>query len=149
MANTTFASNVRSNGGDNKRETYCGGMMMMAQFYLVPTVAAGTDVQVSATDTRKVVLPKNAVVLGISFNGDATGGTNPTLDMGYTDYDGGTTFVNTDGYLDAADADSGDVGVPATERIKVVGGHGGSAPTGGTITGVIYYYVKDDGKEST
>ena len=41
MANTTFASNVRSNGGDNKRETYCGGMMMMAQFYLVPTVAAG------------------------------------------------------------------------------------------------------------
>lgn len=166
MANTTFASNVRSNGGDNKRETYCGGMMMMAQFYLVPTVAAGTDVQVSATDTRKVVLPKNAVVLGISFNGDASGGTNPTLDMGYTDYDGGTTFVNTDGYLDAADADSGavltiwggdstagvdlgDVGVPATERIKVVGGHGGSAPTGGTITGVIYYYVKDDGKEST
>ena len=149
MANTTFASNVRSNGGDNKRETYCGGMMMMAQFYLVPTVAAGTDVQVSATDTRKVVLPKNAVVLGISFNGDATGGTNPTLDMGYTDYDGGTTFVNTDGYLDAADADLGDVGVPATERIKVVGGHGGSAPTGGTITGVIYYYVKDDGKEST
>lgn len=166
MANTTFASNVRSNGGDNKRETYCGGMMMMAQFYFDPTDAAGTDVQVSATDTREVVLPTNTVVLGISFNGDATGGTNPTIDMGYTDYDGGTNFVNTDGYLDAADADAGavvtvwggdstagvdlaDVGVPATEKIKVVGGHGGSAAAGGTITGIIYYYVKDDGKEST
>ena len=76
MANTTFLSNVRSNGGDNKRETYAGSVCLQAQFYFVPTAAQGTDVQVSATDTRKVVLPKNAIVTGITFNGDATGGTN-------------------------------------------------------------------------
>ena len=167
MANkTTFTGFVRSNGGDNTRETYAGSMQMAAQFYFDPTAAAGTDVQVSSTDTRKVVLPQNAVITGIAFNGDATGGTNPTIDMGYTDYDGGTNFVDVDGLLNEADADAGavvtvwggdstagpalgDVDLPATERIKIVGGQGASAATGGTITGIIYYYVKDDGKESS
>ena len=165
MANTTFISNVRSNGGDNKRETYAGSVCLQAQFYFDPTAAQGTDVQVSSTDTRAVVLPTNSVITGITFNGDATGGTNPTIDMGYTDYDGGTNFVDVDGLLNEANADAGavvtvwggdstagaalgDVDLPATERIKIVGGQGASAATGGTITGIIYYYVKDDGKES-
>jgi len=165
MANTTFISNVRSNGGDNKRDTYAGSVCLQAQFYFDPTAAQGTDVQVSSTDTREVVLPQNAVITGITFNGDATGGTNPTIDMGYTDFDGGTNFVDVDGLLNEADADAGavvtvwggdstagaalgDVDLPATERIKIVGGQGSSAATGGTITGIIHYYVKDDGKES-
>ena len=76
-----------------------------------------------------------------------------------------TDFVDVDGLLNEADADAGavvtvwggdstagaalgDVDLPATERIKIVGGQGASAATGGTITGIIYYYVKDDGKES-
>ena len=166
MAKTTFTGIVRSNGGDNTRETYAGSVGLQANFYFDPTAAAGTDVQVSATDTRKVVLPLNAVITGISFNGDATGGTSPTIDMGYTDYDGGTTFVDIDGLLNEADADAGavvtvwggdstagaalgDVDLPATERIKIVGGKGASAATGGTITGIIYYYVKDNGKLSS
>tara|TARA_R100001509_G_scaffold12296_1_gene6359 strand:- start:902 stop:1423 length:522 start_codon:yes stop_codon:yes gene_type:complete len=161
---TTFTGVVRSNGGDNKRETYAGSMQMAAQFYFLPTAAAGTDAQVSATDTRKVVLPKNAIVTGITFNPDATGGTNPTIDMGYTDFDGGTNFVDTDGLLDNADADTtdittiwggdatsgaslGNLDLPATERIKIVGGQGDSAATGGTISGIIYYYVKDQGQQ--
>jgi len=165
MANTTFISNVRSNGGDNARDTYAGSVCLQAQFYFDPTAAAGTDVQVSSTDTREVVLPLNAVITGITFNGDATGGTNPTIDMGYTDYDGGTNFVDVDGLLNEADADAGavvtvwggdstsgaalgDVDLPATERIKIVGGQGDSAATGGTITGIIHYYVKDDGSIS-
>lgn len=166
MAKTTFTGIVRSNGGDNTRETYAGSVQLAAQFYFDPTANAGTDVQVSSTDTRKVVLPQNAVITGISFNGDATGGTSPTIDMGYTDYDGGTTFVDIDGLLNEADADAGavvtvwggdstsgaalgDVDLPATERIKIVGGKGASAATGGTITGIIYYYVKDDGNTSS
>ncbi len=160
---TTFAGIVRSNGGDSKRETYAGSMVMAAQFYFVPTAAQGTDVQVSATDTRKVVLPKNCVVTGIAYNPDATGGTNPTIDMGFTDFDGGTNFVDVDGLLNESDADTGDVatiwggdstagaalgdlGTPSTERIKIVGGQGSSAATGGTITGIIYYYVVDQGQ---
>jgi len=166
MAKTTFTGIVRSNGGDNTRETYAGSVQLAAQFYFDPTAAAGTDVQVSSTDTRKVVLPKNAVVTGIAFNGDATGGTDPTIDMGYTDYDGGTNFVDIDGLLNEADADAGavvtvwggdstsgaslgDVGTPMSERVKIVGGQGASAATGGTITGIIYYYVKDDGNVSS
>ena len=166
MANkTTFTGSIRSNGGDNTRTTYAGSVALQAQFYFVPTAAQGTDVQVSSTDSRAVVLPKNSVITGISFNGDATGGTDPTIDMGYTDYDGGTNFVDVDGLLNEANADAGavvtvwggdstagaalgDVDLPATERIKIVGGQGASAATGGTITGIIYYYVKDDGKES-
>tara|TARA_R100001509_G_scaffold7212_1_gene4185 strand:+ start:63 stop:584 length:522 start_codon:yes stop_codon:yes gene_type:complete len=165
MANrTTFTGIVRSNGGDNKRETYAGSMQMVAQFYFLPTAAAGTDVQVSATDTRKVVLPKNAVITGIAFNGDATGGTDPTIDMGYTDFDGGTDFVDVDGLINEGNADAGavvtiwggdstagaalgDVDLPATEKIKIVGGQGSSAAAGGTITGIIYYYVKDQGQQ--
>ena len=165
MANkTTFTGFIRSNGGDQTRTTYAGSVAMQAQFYFDPTAAAGTDVQVSSTDTRKVILPKNAVITGISFNGDATGGTNPTIDMGYTDYDGGTNFVDVDGLLNEADVDAGavvtvwggdstagaalgDVDLPATEKIKIVGGQGSSAATGGTITGIIYYYVKDQGQQ--
>jgi hypothetical protein len=45
-------------------------------------------------------------------------------------------------------ASLGNLALPATEIIKIVGGKGSSAATGGTITGIIYYYVKDDGKES-
>jgi len=162
---TTFTGIVRSNGGDSKRETYAGSVQLAAQFYFLPTAAAGTDVQVSATDTRKVVLPKNAIVTGITFNPDATGGTNPTVDVGYTDFDGGTNFVDIDGLLNEADADTSDIttvwggdstsgaslgnlDLPATERIKIVGGQGSSAATGGTISGIIYYYVKDQGKLS-
>ena len=165
MANkTTFTGFIRSNGGDQTRTTYAGSVAMQAQFYFDPTAAAGTDVQVSSTDTRKVILPKNAVITGISFNGDATGGTNPTIDMGYTDYDGGSNFVDVDGLLNDAEADAGavvtvwggdstagaalgDVDLPATEKIKIVGGQGSSAATGGTITGIIYYYVKDQGQQ--
>lgn len=165
MANkTTFTGFVRSNGGDNSRTTYAGSVPMQAQFYFDATAVAGTDVQISSTDTSKVILPKNAVITGITFNGAATGGTNPTIDMGYTDYDGGTNFVDVDGLLNEADADAGavvtvwggdstagaalgDVDLPATEKIKIVGGQGASAATGGTITGIIYYYVKDQGQQ--
>ena len=54
MGKTTFTGIVRSNGGDNKRETYAGSVQLAAQFYFDPTANAGTDVQVSSTDTRKI-----------------------------------------------------------------------------------------------
>jgi len=164
MANkTTFTGFVRSNGGDSTRTTFAGSVPMQAQFAFDATAAAGTDVQVSSTDTRQVILPKNSIITGITFTGAATGGTNPTCDIGYTDYDGGTNFVDIDGLVNEGDADGGiatiwggdtgagaslgNIALPATEIIKIVGGKGSSAPTGGTISGIIYYYVKDSGKQ--
>ena len=62
MATTTFTGIVRSNG-NGKKTTYAGSMQMVAQFYVPATnAAAGTDAQISATDTRQVQLPKGAII---------------------------------------------------------------------------------------
>ena len=150
MANrTTFTGIVRSNGGDNKRETYAGSMLMAAQFYFDPTAAQGTDVQVSSTDTRKVVLPENSVITGITFNGDATGGTNPTVDIGTSaDDDGLFNEVDADGTgtlkgADGALAVAGGLAADATVTGKV----GSSAATGGTFTGILTYAMANNGVE--
>jgi len=36
-----------------------------------------------------------------------------------------------------------------TERAKVTATVGDSAPTGGTLSGVIYYHIQDDGTQSS
>ena len=74
MATTTFTGTVRSNGNGN-RANYAGSMSMVAQFYVPSTVAAaGTDAQVSSTDTAAVQLPKGAIVDYIIFAGAAAAG---------------------------------------------------------------------------
>ena len=74
MATTTFTGTVRSNGNGN-RANYAGSMSMVAQFYVPSTsAAAGTDAQVSSTDTAAVQLPKGSIVDYIIFNGQAAGG---------------------------------------------------------------------------
>jgi hypothetical protein len=58
MANTTFTGTVRSNGNGN-RSNYAGSMAMVAQFHVPSTAAAaGTDAQVSSTDTGIVQTSK-------------------------------------------------------------------------------------------
>ena len=63
MATTTFTGTVRSNGNGN-RANYAGSMSMVAQFYVPSTVAAaGTDAQVSSTDTVSLVLSGLAIFI--------------------------------------------------------------------------------------
>jgi|TARA_B100001094_G_C17584160_1_gene508823 hypothetical protein len=159
MANTTFTGTVRSNGNGN-RSNYAGSMAMVAQFYVPATnAAAGTDAQVSATDTRTVQLPKGSIVDYIIFNGQAAGGGK--IDIGFADIIDGTTFVDTDGFVDNGAADDAqemilpssatagnDLGLTEmTYDVKIVAGQGAAA-TAGTLSGTIFYHMQDEGKES-
>lgn len=158
MAVSTTQSIWRSGGGDTTRTAYCGTGLMVAEFYIDPTDADTTAVQVSSTNTAPVILPIGAVVVQINANAAGTGGTTPTFDMGWVGYTD-STAVDANGLIALGDADAGkqvwnwatatagdDLGVTmsTTQMVKITGGGTtGDAPTGGSITGQILYYVKD------
>ena len=158
MAVSTTQSIWRSGGGDTTRTAYCGTGLMVAEFYIDPTDAETTAVQVSSTNTAPVILPIGAVVVEIQANAAGTGGTTPTFDMGWVGYTD-STAVDANGLIALGDADAGkqvwnwatatagdDLGVTmsTTQMVKITGGGTtGDAPTGGSITGQILYYVKD------
>jgi hypothetical protein len=134
-------------------------MLMVADFYMDPTDANTTDLQRSASDTRSIILPTGAVVVEIQANAAGTGGSSPTFDMGWIGYTD-TSAVDVDGLIAEGDADAGksvftwatatagdDLGVvmSSTQMVKLTGGVGASAATGGAISGRILYYVPTDG----
>ena len=148
----------RSAGGDTTKTAYLGSMLMVADFYFVPTAVVSTAVRKSATDASAVILPVGAVVIDIQVNAAATGGTNPTIDMGFTLNSNGTNTPSA--LLNETDADAGKqaidwatatagaslgVAMSATEMVRITGGVGASAATGGTVTGKLFYYVPTTG----
>jgi len=158
MALSTTQSIWRSGGGDQTRTAYCGSGLMAAEFYFDPTLVNTTTVKVSsAANAPAVILPAGAIITAIQFNAAGTGGTTPTMDMGFTLYTTGTASPTAlvDNY--AADAGKkqvvwGDSGtgtslggvMSATELVYITGGaNTGDAPTGGTVTGTIIYFVED------
>ena len=158
MAVSTTQSIWRSGGGDQTRTAYCGSGIMAAQFYISGASPAGTSVKVSsASGAPAVVLPAGAIVTEIQAVCAATGGTTPTFDMGFTLYTSGTA-TNT-GLVSAAVATTGKLSInlstataganmgttmSTTELVTITGGGtSGDAPTGGSITGTILYYVAD------
>ena len=104
-----------------------------------------------------MVLPAGAVVVEIQAICAATGGTTPTFDMGFTLY--GTSTATNTGLISAAVATTGKLVInqasataganmgttmSTTSLVTITGGGtSGDAPTGGTITGTILYYVVD------
>jgi len=158
MANSTTTSVWRSGGGDTTKTAYAGSMLMVADFYFLPTAAAGNKVQKSSTDTANVILPIGAVITEIQVNAAGTGGSNPTFDMGYTLYSTGTT--NNATLINEGDADAGkqtftwatsgaaaSLGgvLSASELVYVTGSVGASAATGGSVSGKLFYYVPTNG----
>jgi hypothetical protein len=155
---STTMSVWRSGGGDTTKTTYAGSMLMVAEFYFAATNAANTAVQRSSTDTRTVVLPVGAVIISIATNAAATGGTSPTFNMGFDLYTTGThsatALINgaaggggktvTNWSTGTAGASMGAV-MSASEFALITGSAGSSAPTGGSISGRIEYYVPTDG----
>ena len=81
--------------------------------------------------------------------GGATGGTNPTVDIG--------TSADTDGLFNEVDADTAGTVKGADGALAVAGGLaadatvtgivGSSAATGGTFTGILTYAMANDGVE--
>jgi hypothetical protein len=131
---------------------------MAAQFYISGASAAGTSAKVSsATNAPAVVLPAGAIVVEIQAVCAATGGSTPTFDMGFTLY--GTSTATNTGLISAAVATTGKLVInqasataganmgttmSATKLVTITGGGtSGDAPTGGTITGTILYFVAD------
>ena len=158
MAVSTTQSIWRSGGGDQTRTAYCGSGLMAAQFYISGASAAGTSVKVSsASGAPAVVLPAGAIIVEIQAVCAATGGTTPTFDMGFTLY--GTSTATNTGLVSAAVATTGKLVINqasataganmgttmSTSNLVTVtgGGTSGDAPTGGSITGTILYYVVD------
>jgi len=157
MAVSTTQSIWRSGGGDQTRTAYCGTGLMVAQFYFDPTAAAGNKRVSSTSGAPYVILPAGAVIVQINANAAATGGTDPTFDMGFTLYTSGT--ASNAALLNEADADVGKqvftwatATVPgaslgavmsATEMVYITGNVGASAATGGSVSGQILYYVTD------
>jgi len=158
MALSTTQSIWRSGGGDQTRTAYCGSGVMAAQFYISGASAAGTSAKISsASGAPAVVLPAGAVVLEIQAVCAATGGTTPTFDMGFTLY--GTSTATNTGLVSAAVATTGKLVInqasataganmgttmSTTNLVTITGGGtSGDAPTGGSITGTILYFVVD------
>lgn len=152
MAKATFQGLVRSYGGATKESGVTP--VPVTQSVVIsfdPTAAATTPVRIgtSATTGRTLTLPAGAVVISILSLGGATGGTNPTVDIG--------TAADTAGFFNEVDADTKGtlkgadgalaVGTGLTAPAVVTGGVGASAATGGTFTGVLTYVVYDDGTE--
>lgn len=159
MPTSTTQGILRSGGGDTTKTAYAGSVQMSAEFYFDPTAANTTAVQKASNNTAAVILPAGAVVVEIQVNAAGTGGSSPTFDMGWIGYSD-TSALDVDGLVAEGDADVGkqvlnwasatagdDMGVAmsTTQMVKITGGVGASAATGGAVSGRIIYYVPTDG----
>ena len=152
MATTTFQGIVRSNGGAGKGNSTPSVVTLSEVIAFDPTAVSATAVKVgtSSSSGNDFVLPAGAVPVSFMTIGGATGGTNPTVDIGSSaDDDGFFNEVDCDtkGSLKGADGAlvvAGGISAATTVTGKV----GASAATGGTVTGVFTYTVVDNGAES-
>jgi hypothetical protein len=151
MATTTFQGIVRSNGGAGKGNATPSVVTLSEVISFDPTAASATNVRIgsSSSSGETFVLPEGAVPVSFMTIGGATGGTNPTVDIGSSaDDDGFFNEVDCDtkGSLKGADGAlvvAGGISAATTVTGKV----GASAATGGTVTGVFTYTVVDAGLE--
>ena len=152
MANTTFQGVVRSYGGGTKGTHTPVPMTQSVQISFDPTATSATNVRIgtSATSGETLTLPAGAIPLSLVILGGATGGTNPTVDIG--------TSADPDGLFNEVDADAtGNDIVAANGALSVAGGlaadatvpgmKGSSAATGGTFTGVLTYVMAEAGAQ--
>jgi len=151
MATTTFQGIVRSYGGQDKSSGVTpSNVNLSAVVSFNPVGASPIAIRVgtSATAGEVFTLPKGAVPNSFISLGGATGGTNPTFDIG--------TAADPDGFFNEVDADlkgasqSGagalvvGTGVPA--NVIVTANQGASAATGGTVTGTFFYTMVDNAR---
>ena len=151
MATTSFQGIIRSYGGQDKSSGVTPSnvnLSAVVSFNPVGATAVAVRVGTSATAGEVFTLPKGAVPSSFISLGGATGGTNPTVDIG--------TAADPDGFFTELDADLKGAsatgvgplviatGVPA--NVEVTGSQGGSAATGGTVTGTFHYTMVDNAR---
>jgi hypothetical protein len=142
---TTDVSLVRSKGGRDAATPGAIPVCYQFSFTATQTPAALTD----ATG-GSLTVPSGFVLTDVLVNAAATGGTDPTFLLGIS--------TDTDAFVAAGDADAGpqaitygsatagaSMGVKLTADGIVYGGKGASAPTGGTVSGIIRGVVYDTG----
>lgn len=150
MALNTFQGLMRSTGGQAKESGVTPSPLTMAvviSFDPTSASAAAVRIGTSATTGSFLTLPAGAIPLYLLSLGGATGGTNPTVDIGSS----GTP----DGFFNEADADTKGtlngangslvVGTGLTANTQVFGKVGSSAASGGTFTGVLVYTMYNNG----
>lgn len=150
MALNTFQGLMRSTGGQAKESGVTPSPLTMAvviSFDPTSASAAAVRIGTSATTGSFLTLPAGAIPLYLLSLGGATGGTNPTVDIGSS----GTP----DGFFNEADADTKGtingangslvVGTGLTLNTQVFGKVGSSAASGGTFTGVLVYTMYNNG----
>lgn len=136
MAKTTFRNSVRVAGAS--RTSWAGVPVLVMKASFDPT---------SATQILLGTLPAGSIPLGVQSLGGATGGANPTVDIG--------TVASNAGIANEVDADTLTLtaatgvltGVPLTVDTPIYGKVGASAATGGTTTVLISYIFNDNGKQ--
>lgn len=136
MAKTTFRNSVRVAGAS--RTSWAGVPVLVMKASFDPT---------SATQILLGTLPAGSIPLGVQSLGGATGGTNPTVDIG--------TVASNAGIANEVDADTLTLtaatgaltGVALTVDTPIYGKVGASAATGGTTTVLISYIFNDNGKQ--
>jgi hypothetical protein len=151
MANTTFQGVVRSYGGGGKGVVTPGVMTQTVQFACDPTAASATNVRIGTDSSagQTLTLPAGAIILSVQTVQAATGGTNPTIDLGTSADDNGIADelpVDVKGEITGAAGAlivAGGLAANATVTAKV----GASAATSGTFVGALTYAMANNGAE--
>ena len=135
MARSTLKGFWRQTGSEKATASVS---LQCIQFTLDPTA--------SSADTGKI-LPNGAIPMGVqNLNGLATGGTNPTIDVGTSgDTDGFTNELDADDISNIVSTAGALIGVPLTTDTAIHAGVGASAATGGSVLVGVYYIMQDNG----
>lgn len=136
MAKTTFRNSVRVAGAS--RTSWAGVPVLVMKASFDPT---------SATQILLGTLPAGSIPLGVQSLGGATGGTNPTVDIGTVASNAGIANEADAGTLTLTYATGALTGVALTVDTPIYGKVGASAATGGTTTVLISYIFNDNGKQ--
>lgn len=133
MTTTTKFPKGLSIGGKKGGDTSIAGVAGVVRASFDPT---------STTQIELFTLPRGAVPLLVTSFGGATGGTNPTVDIG--------TAADDDGIANELDADTPTVGgvgallnTQLTADTVIFGKVGASAATGGTTSISLTYIMED------
>ena len=168
MALSTTSAVWRSTGGDQTRTAYAGSMHMAAQFYIANTSATTANVVVSSTNSAALILPANAVVTDVIITTGSTGA-NSTCNIGFTPLVSvgpgqattlGTNvpagLVNNANLVTRTTISVGSTGqgtalgnvANSTNLVLVTSAIGTAGAVGGPVTGIIQYYVADNGQQN-